>query len=62
MYFNPRPRVGGDALLDMLTFDNTVFQSTPPRGGATFDTSPLPPLENFNPRPRVGGDENRRAV
>ena len=55
-YFNPRPREGGRPGSRMLTPWQDLFQSTPPRGGATFCApSPAPPPNHFNPRPREGG-------
>ncbi len=33
IYFNPRPRVGGDVIAPATGTVATVFQSTPPRGG-----------------------------
>ncbi len=56
MYFNPRPRAGGDAAVSVRFPGGGYFNPRPRAGG---DLSPdwyLIPLLHFNPRPRAGGD------
>ena len=57
MYFNPRPRVGGDGtLLISINFAIGDFNPRPRVGGDPIAKFKTTCLLNFNPRPRVGGD------
>ena len=56
LYFNPRPREGGDPPRLHAQGSGQVFQSTPPRGGRPRDRPARSIQDHFNPRPREGGD------
>ena len=55
-YFNPRPREGGRLLWMSTRPTVLIFQSTPPRGGATFGFGPLTLTQKlFQSTPPRGG-------
>ena len=57
LYFNPRPRVGGDGFLqDSLALQ--IISIHAPAWGATSRTRRASATAYFNPRPRVGGDRD----
>ena len=59
-YFNPRPREGGDRVLNSSYDPSYSFQSTPPRGGRRHLGQAAGTVKYFNPRPREGGDDRGR--
>ena len=59
--FNPRPLAGATAAYDM-TFQELIFQSTPPCGGDRFTYSTLPWAQSFQSTPPCGGDPAGAAV
>ena len=55
--FNPRPRMGSDALTYAPKTPGFLFQSTPPHGERRKRFLSLHRLyPSFNPRPRMGSD------
>ena len=54
--FNPRPREGGDSIIQQKTTFWPLFQSTPPRRGRRDAENGTLDGQRFNPRPREGGD------
>ena len=61
LYFNSRPRVGGDESALKRSSAVIRFQFTPPRGGRLPHREIRAVAVNFNSRPRVGGDVNAVA-
>ena len=57
LYFNPRPREGGDMLLQpLLQPQNGISIHSPREGGDRSDgNGPVAPGGDFNPRPPRGG-------
>jgi len=52
-YFNPRPHAGGDRLIHSAKTKNSLFQSTPPRGGrleCKIYPKPTYPFQSTPPR------------
>ena len=57
-YFNPRPREGGRHDLEEYAKANNIFQSTPPRGGATLPDAEVSFLTGISIHaPARGGDQ-----
>ena len=58
MHFNPRPREGGDDVESLAQYKASLFQSTPPRGGATANifTRYSPAFISIH-APARGGDD-----
>ena len=56
--FNPRPREGGDQVV-VATILPQIFQSTPPRGGATMDMPRYGNALRFQSTPPRGGGDGR---
>ncbi len=54
-YFNPRPRVGGDANRSNSKSTADRFQPTPPRGGRPTPTLQNMAYQKFQPTPPRGG-------
>ena len=54
--FNPRPRVGGDAVGSLLLLAASSFNPRPRVGGDLPERVLPTSVKRFNPRPRVGGD------
>ena len=54
--FNPRPRMGGDAMLRHGRTGPICFNPRPRMGGDEGPSPMLWSITGFNPRPRMGGD------
>ncbi len=54
--FNPRPRAGGDSLLQDGLLVLKGFNPRPRAGGDVTAPFAVPVRAGFNPRPRAGGD------
>ena len=57
LYFNPRPREGGDRGNLCVNIKKTAISIHAPARGATITWTTITPFcRHFNPRPREGGD------